>query len=443
MNPSQGLVTSLNSIRELIPEVYHRYIPIVDATTNINQYAQPILDTPEIFNAFVPALIGRIVGTQTISKLYSNPLKKLEGENLPLGQATQEIHLNPVKGRKFNVNDFAGLLQKYEVQVNVQYFNINMDLQYPATMTRDKIRNAFTSWGALEQFINEYSNAIYNGARIDEYRYTTAIVSTAYKSGVAEVEVIDEPTNEATAKEFVKKARRLFLDFQFPSVDYTSWKKMDKNGQTVTTWANPEDIVFILRNDVASEIDVDVLASAFNIDKTTLLGNITYVDNFNIYDSEDPSKLVYDGSKIIGIMADKAWFKIKTQDEAFDQFYNANNRTWQMYLNLVKMYNFSLFAKHVVFATEKPEVAVESLDYKNAEVSVLVGNNVSNRVVPEPTYATTEITYTSNKTSVATVEADPNDNRNVVVTGVGAGEATITAKAGDKTATFKVTVTAE
>ena len=440
MNPSAGLITALNSIRQVIPEIYHQHIPVVNATTNINDYATPILSNKQLFNEFVPALITRIVETKIVAKRYTNPLKMLEGNNMPLGQAGQEININPVNGRKFNVNDFAGLLQKYEAQVNVQYYNINMDLQYPITMTRDKIRNAFVSWEALQNFVDGYADALYNAARIDEYRYTTAIVSSAYKSGIGNTEVITAPTDADKARAFVKRARRLFLDFKAPTTDYTSWQRMDAEGRSIITWTEPESIVFILRNDIASEIDVEVLANAFNIDKTTLMGNIITVDNFNIYDSEDRSKVVYDGSKILGIMADKAWFKIKTQDEAFDEFYNANARCWNMYLNLVKMYNFSLFAKHVIFATEAPEVPVESVKFKDDTASVSVGMSTSNLVVPTPTYATSEIAFTSSDNTVATVASDESDPRRAVVTGVSAGTATITATANSKTATFTVTV---
>ena len=89
------------------------------------------------------------------------------------------------------------------------------------------------------------------------------------------------------------------------------------------------------------------------MDKTSLMGKIIGVRNFDIY-GDDGTK-VYDGSAILGIMADRRWFKIKSQDKELDSFYNANNRTWQYYYNIVKMYNFSLFANtlYLVFCTKR------------------------------------------------------------------------------------------
>lgn len=440
MQPSQGLVNQLNAIREISSEIYHQYVPVVTTTTDIKAFAEPILNDSltVVRNEFVENLIGRIVRTQVLAKMYNNPLRALEGANTPLGYASQEIYTNPVEATRFNVNDFAGLLAKYEVETKVQYFSINMDLQYSASMTREKLRKAFTSWDNLESYISSISNALYNGARIDQYRYTTAIVASAYSSGRGVVQVIDEPTDEATAKAFVKKARQLYLDFQSPSTDYTAWQNMN-GGDTITTWTNPEDIVFIIRNDIAAELDVDVLASAFNIDRTTLMGNLYYVDNFNIY-ADDRKTVVYDGSKILGIMADRSFFKIETQDEAFDQFYNAKNRVWNMFLNVVKGYNMSLFAKHVIFATEAPEVEATKLTASTTKATVKVGETVNVNVNPTPYSASGAIQYASSDDGVATVAQSESDNKVAVITGVSAGETTITATLGDATTSFTITV---
>ena len=167
-----GLVTSLNKLRELSSGLYHQYVPIIDDATDISTFAEPILTVPEVYNEFCDSLINRIVFTQFEIKAFRNPLVVLEGDRVPLGYAGQNVYINPAKGRTFNVNDFAGLLVKYAADVKVDYFTVNKDLQYCVTFTRDQLKKAFVSWADLETFIDGLSNILYNGMYIDELRFT-------------------------------------------------------------------------------------------------------------------------------------------------------------------------------------------------------------------------------------------------------------------------------
>ena len=440
---NEGLVTSLNALREMSvngSSIYHQYIPVIDENTSISTIAEPVLTVPAVANDFMSMLVNRIVYTQFETKYFRNPLQILEGDRIPLGYAGQEIYVNPAKGRKYNVNDFAGLLQKYEADVKVQYMTLNSDLQYPVTVTRHDLKKAFTSWESLDRFIDQLSNSLYNGAYIGEYRYTKNLIGSAYSYGGVQVETVSEITDETSAKAFVKKVRNLFLNFQTPATSFNAWAKVGGNGNPITTWSNPEDIVVILRNDVRTEIDVDVLASAFNMDKATLMGNILTVDNFDIIDDEGVKR--FDGSNILGMIADKSWFKIKRQDMYLDEFYNANNRTWQYYLNITKMYQYSLFANAVVLATAEPTIAITSMDYKANVVEIKQGDVENLEITVTPFGATSPaIEYTSSNQSVFTVLADSN-NRIAKVTAVGEGTAILTATAGNVTATVTINVKA-
>ena len=441
---TEGLKTSLNAIREMSIKnntAYHQYVPIITEDTDIGTFGTPILNTPVVMNEFVSNLVNRIVYTQFERKYFRNPLQVLEGDRIPLGYAGQEIYVNPAKGRKYNVNDFAGLLVKYEADVKVQYTAVNMDLQYPVTVSRHKLKQAFVSWDALDSFIGELSNSLYNGAYIDEYQYTKELVSGAYKSNQAQIVQIQAPTTKQLAEEFVVNARTHYLNFQTPSSEFNAWDKVGGEGRPVKTWTNPEDIVFLIRNDIRSYLDVSILANAFNIDKTTLLGNILPVDNFNIYDEEE--NLIFDGSNIVGMIADKSWFRIKRQDMYLDEFYNANNRTWQYYLNLTKMYNYSLFANGVIFATELPEVAITGLDFKAPEGITLeeVGDVEGLEITVTPAGGNSpKITYESDNDDVFIVQEDDTNDREVKIVATGVGVATLKATAGNVTTNVKVEV---
>lgn len=437
---SEGLRTSLNEIRETSIDnntLYHRYVPEILPTTDIGSFAAPILDNPQVMNEFMNVLVQRIVYTQVDIKLFNNPLRVLEGDRIPLGAIGQEIYINPANGRKFDVDDFAGLLAKYEADVKVQYHKLNSDLQYCVTITRAKLKDAFISWSTLENFIDGLTQSLYNGAYIDQYNLTKGLVSSAYASNQVQYEVVSAINSEANAKAFITKARELFLNMQTPSPKYNAWRKVGGYGKDILTWSNPEDIVFLIRNDLASYIDVNTLAVAFNIDRTTLLGNIIYVNDFDEYDSTGTK--IFDGSAIVGMIADKSWFRIKEQETTMDEFYNANNRTWQYYLNVVRMYSYSLFSNAIVFCTSAPSVPATTIKFNETSPSVVEGAKIILSLTTTPFQANPTITFSSGTEAKATVTKI--DDKHVEVTGVDAGTSVITATDGTHSATVTVTVT--
>ena len=441
MGVKNGLAIALNDLRQNASNQYQEVVPIVDENTSIESFTAPLLNYPKLMNEFAENLIQRIVYTKFERKVFKNPLKVLEGDKIPLGYLGQEIFVNPAEGRDFDVDDFAGALRKYESDVKVQYQYINFDKQYPVTIVRQSLKQAFVSWGALEDYISNITNSLYNGYYIDEYRNTKALVTNAYRSNAVQVQVVSNPTTNALIKQFVKLARTYFLNFQTPSSKYNAWGKIGGYGREIVTFTNPEDIVMLVRNDIRSEIDVEALAVAFNMDKTTLMGNILPVDDFSIYDKNQ--NLVYDGSKILGIICDKSWFRIKEQDLYMDEFRNANNRSVNMYLNAIKMFKYSFFANAIVFATEEPAVTITDMTLSDTEVTIDAGATKQVKITTTPFSANTPtITVESSTPAVATATIN---GKTITITGVAAGEnadgeAIITVAAGNVSKTINVTI---
>lgn len=439
---SEGLRTSLNEIRNTLIKnntLYATQLNEISPNSDISSLSAPLFDNDDLMNDFFKVLVKRIIYTQLVNyKLFNNPLKILEGDQMPLGSIGQEIFINPAKGRKFDVNDFAGLLAKYESDVKVQYMHLNSDVQYPATYTRAKIKDAFTSWANLEAFINGITQSLYNGCYIDRYNFTKGLMASAYRDNTVQMKVVEKPTSKELAEAFVIKARELFLNFKDPTSEYNAWEKVGGYGRAVMTWTDPEDIVFVLRNDIASYVDVTVLAQAFHIDQAKLLGKIITIKDFT--ERDVLGNVVVDGSNIYAMMCDKRWFRIKNQETTMDEFYNANNRSWNIYLNDANMYQYSLFANAMMFVTAEPQVTITGLEFVNSNVSVEKGKSITVNVSTVPAQANTpNITATSNATGTATVSIK---GKTLTVTGVAQGSTTITVKAGNVQTTLNVEVTA-
>lgn len=441
MYPSKGLQTALNKMREMSVEsgsIYHQYVPVITDSTTIGEFGQPILDSQNVnvLNDFV-GLLRKIVMTAVYNKTFNNPLASLEGERMPLGQFVEDIYLNPVKARGFNVNDFAGLLQKYESEIATQYLTVNSDLQYAVTITREKIRNAFTSWSNLEGFVAGMVNSLYNGAYITRYNQTKGLVLGAYTGNNIKVETVSAVSDQATAKALVEKIRATYSKMQIPSTKFNAWNQVKGGNLALKTWSDPQDIVVLISADVDAKVSVQDLAYAFNMSEADYIARRIIVDDFSQYDDE--GAVAVDGSAIQAVIMDKAWFKIKTQDFAMDEFYNANNRCWNYYLNDVRMVNYSLFANAVVFATAQPNVPATKIEAESSSATVEAGKKVKVRFELTPANATTTVTASSSAEGKATVQIV---GKYVEITGVDDGNAIITISAGaGVTDTISVTVT--
>lgn len=441
MYPSTGLQNALNKMREMSVEsnsIFHQFVPVVTDSTTIGAYGLPILDPSNtaVLNDFV-SLLKKVIYTAVYNKTFSNPLASLEGERMPLGQFIEDVYVSPAKAVGFNVNDFAGLLQKYEAQTASQYLTINSDLQWKVTITREKIRNAFTSWDNLEGFVAGMVNSLYNGAYIHNYESTKGLVLAAYKGNNIQYETVSAVSDKATAEALVEKIRATFSKMQIPSTKFNAWNKVKGGELTLKTWSDPQDIVVLISADVDAKVSVQSLAYAFNMTEADFIARKIVIDDFTQY-NEDGTVAV-DGSAIQCVVCDKAWFKIKTQDFAMDEFYNCNNRTWQYMLNQVRMENFSLFANAVAFVTSAPSIDATNLEAGESSVSLKVGETKKVLLTITPANATSTVTANSSATTYATATIS---GRYVVIEGKSAGSATITVTANGHSDTISVTVSA-
>lgn len=436
MNLSEGFQTALNEIRETLIQdnkLYQTQIPVVDTLTSSQVYGASLLNLPsDLRNKFINALVDRIAYTSFNIRYFNNPFEALKGNETPLGAIGQNIYVNPAKGRVYDIDDFAGLLARYESDVKAEYNEINADFQYPATIIRQELQKAFVTWRDFEDLIMGISASLYNGSYIDQFKLTKLLISNAYRKNAIQMETIsvaniNAPTT-AELENITAKLRELYLNFQEPGDDYNAWKKVGGYGRAIETWTPAEDIVVFVNTKLASWLSVKVLANAFNISEASLMGRVYTTRSFDVVKD---GVTVFDGSNIIAQICDRRWFKIRDIDMFMDEFYNANNRSWQKYLNYRGSYNFSLFANAVQLVTALPSISATAINFQNASETLVMGTPKVLEIVTTPVGATETITFTADD-SESYVTLEKIDNRHVKVTPVAAtGSAvTITATGG-------------
>lgn len=410
-------VKTLNYIRSNASDAYKNAIPKATAD-NIQTIGNILLDDSyqPMLNEFINNLINRIALTIVRNKSYDNPLAMFKKGSVPLGTDIQDIYENPANPEPYEYTDVAmqKLLTITDPDTHVAYYRRNRQDLYTKTITREGIQGAFVSWDKFNDFITSITQSLYSGNYISEFEYTKGLVDGAYDNNKVIVELVDAVTDAESAKKFVKKARSLYSKMSFPSTKYNAYSKFSGAKGTIKTWTNKDRIVVITTADVMTEVDVEVLAKAFNMDKTDFMGRVIEVDSF-----ENP--------EIQAIICDESWLQIYDNIFRFDEFYNARTMSWNEYLHAWGTFAICPFANAVVLATKEP-VPATKLDFKSETIEMVGIDTVEGlEITVTPVGSTSDIEYKSSDTSIFTVEKV--DNLNSKVTSKGIGTATLTATA--------------
>lgn len=413
-----------NVVRENASKVFMETVPSatednIQTLSNIlfNDAYQPML------NEFVTNLINRIGLTIIRNKTFSNPLSILRKGSMPLGTDIQDLYENPAEAEQYELSNtaMAKLLTITDPDTHVAYYRRNRKDLYTKTISRENLQGAFVSWEKFENYISAITTSLYSGNYIDEFELTKALVDGAYDNNKVIVETVTAVTDETTAKAFIKKCRSLFTKMKLPSTKYNAYSKFSGAKGVIKTWTEDDRFVLIVTSDVMAEVDVDVLARAFNIENTKFLGRVIEVDSF-------------ENEEIQAILCDEAWFQIYENLMRFDEFYNARTMTWNEYLHVWQTYAICPFANAIVFATAQPKPATA---ISVADVSVVEDATANVTVTLTPADATSELTFISGDETVFTVSSTG------VVTGVSAGTGILTVETDNGLSdTATVTVTA-
>ena len=424
-------VKTFNFIRNNSTETFVNVVPSA-TEDNIAQIKDILFNDAyqPMLNEFVNNLVNRIGLTIIRNKSFSNPLAIFKKGAVPLGTDIQEIYENPAVAEQYEYSNtaMAKLLTITDPDTHVAYYRRNRQDIYTKTIAREGLQGAFDSWDKFEDFVSAITQSLYSGNYIDEFKYTKALIDGAYANDKVIVKQVSAPVDNATSKAFLKQVRALYSQMSFPSSEYNAYSKFSGAKGTITTWTDPERVVLIVRADVMAEVDVEALASAFNLDKANFLGRVIQVDKF-------------EHDEVLGVICDEAWLQIYDNVFRFDESYNARVMAWNEYLHAWSTYAISPFANAVVLATTKP-VKVTAIDL-GADVDLgLVADADGEEVYVTltPVNATSTISYSSSDEGVFTVSKVSNTEIKLYPKSL--GTATLTAKSGETTDTASVTVSA-
>lgn len=333
-------ILALNTIRANNSQGYQERIP--EATKeNFSEVGKKIMEFEADTNEFLAALVNRIGFVEASNRRFKNPLSILKTGGMPFGTTIEEIYTNPVKAKQYDGNEVGDLLSIEKPDVKTIYHTKNRENKYPVSINMVKLQEAFTSPDALKSFYeSSILNAMYSGDEMDEFLLMKAAVSTAIAEGRVVTMEIEYDGEEQTSKNLVKVLKTLSGDFLFPKTCFNGYNKLNAEAiqaQTATeviTWTPAANQVVLVRTDVDASTDVEVLAKAFNMEKTDFLKRKFVVDDFGDADT-------------LCMICDENMFKFKDVFYQLRSFNNGSNLTMKWWLHHHQVISLSLFGNAV------------------------------------------------------------------------------------------------
>ena len=333
----------LNWIRQESSTMYQERVPVA-TQENITELGTAIMSYQAIENEFLTALINKIAMTIVRNKTFRNPLAVLKKGTVPLGRNIEEIYTNPITGKVYDPEG-SELHNRALPDTKAIYHTMNRQDKYKVTISKAQLIGAFTSYEALEKLLNSIVNAIYSGDNLDEFMLMKNLFGTCISHGKIRTMPLDFSSiaNDQNAKEFVKVVKKIGQAMEFPSHSYNTYKLMndpaDNKGITpVVTWTPLENQVLILRNDVAVDVDVELLAKAFNVSYTDLKQRTLIVDGFGD-----------DAPSCAAILCDEAAVQVYDNLTQMESFHNGEGLYDNYIYHHWQTYSLSLFANAMAF----------------------------------------------------------------------------------------------
>lgn len=357
-------VDVLNAIRNNASINYQNYIPV--ATNNadsIREIGAIIMDYPALQNEFLSALVNRIGRVILTSKSYDNPWAMFKKGMLEFGESVEEIFVNIAKPYQYDPSVAENKVFKREIpDVRSAFHIMNYQKFYKATIQQEQLRQAFMSWQGITDLISKIVDSMYTGANYDEFQTMKYMLAKNILNGRMYPATVDaDPVGNP--KSVITAVKGLSNKLTFMSTAY--------NPAGVNTHSLRNDQYVLINSDFEAVMNVEVLATAFNMSKAEFMGHVILVDSFGALDNDRLAILFEDDKtykeissaelsaldSIPLVLVDKDYFMVFDNMMNFTEQYNGEGLYWNYWYHVWKTFSISPFANAIAFVPGTPSVS--------------------------------------------------------------------------------------
>lgn len=352
----------INVIRQNASYDYQQNVPKVATANDIPKVGEIIYGTPAFANQFINALVNRIAIVRVQSATFNNPYSILKKGYIEYGETVEDIFVSIAKAVDFNVEKAAKReFQRTIPDIRSAFHVMNWRVMYPVTIQDEDLRQAFLSIEGVQNLIAKIVDSVYTAAEYDEFLLFKYLLIKAISHGKM------YPTSIGTGADLSEAA----VQFRGTS-NLLPFMSSEYNEVGVKTNTPKARQVIFMDAMFNAQFDVNVLASAFNMDKADFMGRLFLIDNWTDFDNErfDIIRANSDGieevtadelallANVKAVILDDNWFQVYDNNNKFTEKYVASGLYWNYFYHTWKTVSNSPFANAVVFVTSAADVAL-------------------------------------------------------------------------------------
>lgn len=354
----------LNAIRQEASYEYQQSVPKITNANMIPKVGEIIYGNGVLKNQFLSMLMNRIAKVVIQSATFNNPYSHLKKGYLEYGETIEDVFISIAKVIEFDPEKGEAREFKRTIpDVKSAFHIMNWRTIYPLTIQNEDLRQALTSNDSITDFIARMVESMYTAAEYDEFLLFKYLLVKAISHGkTCPISVGDGTDFKNDASTF----RGMSNQLTFMSKKY--------NESRVRTTTPKERQAIFMDAQYNAKYDVNVLASAFNMDKADFMGRLHLIDDWTSFDNERFEEIRANCDSIEevtteelallknvrAVLVDENWFQIYDNNNEMTEQYCASGLYWNYFYHTWKTVSISPFANVITFVTDDASVAEPS-----------------------------------------------------------------------------------
>lgn len=269
----------LNTIRNQVGGEFRANTPLVENAADAEAYGLYVCGSGDARNTFMQSLINRIAQVMCLVRSYQNSLKQFKKGMLGAGEMVENVWVGLVlpEGWEQSPVNPGDVFRTNNPDNQATFHPVNSKLVYEITTNDAELSLAFTSESGVYDLVSRIVQRLTDSAEWDEYILMKYVLAKAYLENGDAVKTV--PTlAAANADAIITEMKAVSNDMRFMNTDY--------NIAGVATHSPIEEQVFFLTAKSNAVLDVNALASAYNLSYKQFIGQQEMINSFDFTDAE-------------------------------------------------------------------------------------------------------------------------------------------------------------